>query len=65
MDTVYIYKCRYEIQEQKQVSIWYTGTFREVLHTEIKIITYLHLIKDHSNTVKYVTLRCTEVHVPT
>jgi hypothetical protein len=27
MDVVYI-KCRYEIQEQKEVPLWYTGTHR-------------------------------------
>jgi hypothetical protein len=27
MDTVYIDKCRYEIQEQKEVPVLYTGPF--------------------------------------
>jgi hypothetical protein len=34
MDIVYIDKCRYEIQEQKEVPVWYTGTFQAmgILH---------------------------------
>jgi hypothetical protein len=28
MDIMYIDKCRYDIQEQKEVTVWYTGPFR-------------------------------------
>jgi hypothetical protein len=30
MDVVYIGKCRYEIQEQKEVPVWYTGIYRPI-----------------------------------
>jgi hypothetical protein len=33
MYILYIDKCRYEIQEQKEVPIWYTGTHRPVSST--------------------------------
>jgi hypothetical protein len=33
MDIVYIDMCRYEIQEQKYVPVWYTGIFRALLST--------------------------------
>jgi hypothetical protein len=29
MDIVYIDKCRYEIREQKEVPVWYTGMYRD------------------------------------
>jgi hypothetical protein len=31
MVIVYTDKCRYEIQEQKEVSVWYTGPFRALV----------------------------------
>jgi hypothetical protein len=35
MDTAYklIDKCRYEIQEQKEVPVWYIGTYRPISST--------------------------------
>jgi uncharacterized membrane-anchored protein YitT (DUF2179 family) len=37
---VYIDKCRYEIQEQKEVPVWYTGPFRELLVSDmIKVMS--------------------------
>jgi hypothetical protein len=33
MDTLYIYKCRYETKEQKEVPIWYTGIYRPISST--------------------------------
>jgi hypothetical protein len=33
MDIVYIDKCRYEIQEQKEVPVWYTGIYRPISST--------------------------------
>jgi hypothetical protein len=30
MNIVYIDKCRYEIREQRQIPVWYTGPFRAV-----------------------------------
>jgi hypothetical protein len=36
MDIVYIDKCRYEIQEQKEVPVWYTGIYRPISSTEYK-----------------------------
>jgi hypothetical protein len=31
MDIAYIDKCRYEIKEQKEVPVWYTGPFRALV----------------------------------
>jgi hypothetical protein len=28
MDILYVDKCRYEIQEQKEVRLWYAGIYR-------------------------------------
>jgi hypothetical protein len=36
MDIVYIDKCRYEIQEQKEVPVRYTGIYRPISSTEYK-----------------------------
>jgi hypothetical protein len=33
MDIVYVDECRYEIQEQEEVPVWYTGPFRALLTT--------------------------------
>jgi hypothetical protein len=33
MDIVCIDKCRYEIQEQKEVSVWYTVIYRPISST--------------------------------
>jgi hypothetical protein len=30
---VYIIKCRYEIQEQKEISVWCTGIYLPILST--------------------------------
>jgi hypothetical protein len=30
MDIVYVDKCRYEVQEQKEVPVWYTGIYRPI-----------------------------------
>jgi hypothetical protein len=35
MDVVYIGKHRYEIQEQKEVPVWYTGTYRPISNTVV------------------------------
>jgi hypothetical protein len=35
MDIVYIDKLRYEIQEQKEIPVWYTGIYRSILSTEL------------------------------
>jgi hypothetical protein len=40
MDIIYTDKCRYEIQEQKEVPVWYPGTYRSILSittTTVKI----------------------------
>jgi hypothetical protein len=34
MDIVCIDKCQYEIQEQKEVPVWYTGPFRALVKTK-------------------------------
>jgi hypothetical protein len=36
MGIVYIDKCRYEVQEQKEVPVWYTGIYRSILSTGLK-----------------------------
>jgi hypothetical protein len=33
MDVVYVDKFRYEIQEQKEVPVWYTGIYRPISST--------------------------------
>jgi len=33
MGIVYIERCRYEIQEQKWVPVWHTGTYRPISST--------------------------------
>jgi hypothetical protein len=33
MDVAYIDKCRYEIQGQKEVPVWYTATYRPISRT--------------------------------
>jgi hypothetical protein len=33
MDIVYVDKCRYEVQEQKEVPVWYTGIYRPISST--------------------------------
>jgi hypothetical protein len=41
MDIVYIDKCRYEIQEQKEVPVRYTGIYRRISSTVTKpIVSY-------------------------
>jgi hypothetical protein len=30
-------KCRYEIQEQKEVTVWYTGIYRSILSTTLNL----------------------------
>jgi hypothetical protein len=34
MNIVYIDKSRYEIQEQKEVPVWYTGIYRPISNTD-------------------------------
>jgi hypothetical protein len=34
MDIIYTDKCRYEVQEQKEVPVWYTGPFRALLSAD-------------------------------
>jgi hypothetical protein len=34
MDILCIYKCRYEIQDQKEVPVWYTGICRPISSTD-------------------------------
>jgi hypothetical protein len=44
---VYIDKCRYEIQEQKEVPVWYTGIERPISSTEwhpLKVALYSFLL---------------------
>jgi hypothetical protein len=31
MDVVYVDVCRYEIQELKDIPVWYTGIYRPIL----------------------------------
>jgi hypothetical protein len=33
MDIIHIDKCRYEIQEQKEVPVWYTGIYQLISST--------------------------------
>jgi hypothetical protein len=33
---IYIDKCLYEVQEQKEVPVWYTGIYRSILSTGLK-----------------------------
>jgi hypothetical protein len=42
MDRVYIDKCRYEIQEQNYVPIWYTGIYRPISTTDPKACYNVH-----------------------
>jgi hypothetical protein len=35
MDILCIDKCRYEIQEQKEVPLWYTGIYQFISSTDI------------------------------
>jgi hypothetical protein len=39
MDIVYINKRRYEIQERKDVLVWYTGVYRSIWSTATNIIS--------------------------
>jgi hypothetical protein len=41
MDIVYTDKCRYEIQEQKEVPVWYTGIYRPISSTAVQVNVYL------------------------
>jgi hypothetical protein len=37
MDVVYIRKCRYEIQEPKEVPVWYTGPFQALIYSAFNV----------------------------
>jgi hypothetical protein len=39
MNAVHIEKCRYEIQELKDVPVWYTGKYRPISSTGSNYIT--------------------------
>jgi hypothetical protein len=45
MDTVYIAKCRYEIQKQK-VTVWYTGKYRPISHV-VRLPQYAYIQKPY------------------
>jgi hypothetical protein len=38
MDTEYIDKCRYEIQEQTEVPVWYTVIYRLISSTALTTV---------------------------
>jgi hypothetical protein len=43
MDIVYIGKFRYEIQDQKEVPVWYTGISRLISNTTYMLVSHLHI----------------------
>jgi hypothetical protein len=44
MGIVHIDKCRYEIQEQKEFPVWYTGVYRPIKSTVTNSIFTNHYI---------------------
>jgi hypothetical protein len=42
MDIVYIKKCRYEIEEQKEVPVWYTGIYRPISSTDYTLMCFIY-----------------------
>jgi hypothetical protein len=43
MDIVNIDKCRYEVQEQKEVPIWYAGMYRPIWSTACTVQRHYRL----------------------
>jgi hypothetical protein len=56
---VYIDKCQYEIQEQKEVPVWYTGIYRPISRTAYRL-----LLRLPNAVVEWLTLVLYDREVP-
>jgi hypothetical protein len=62
---VYIEKCRYEIAEQKEVLVWYTGIYRPISSTDYTFMCFIYseeFDKEIVISMASVALRTSAIH---